>query len=181
MQVATTPSFPEGLILVETGASGKTRTWHAQNLADAINKCNAAAIQARRGDESEEWEAVTDLAALKTLLGRDLYELDVYTVADAADMIGAEAQGSALALGWIERTEDAVRATKTLDDLAAALNAYVAGSQDERLEDVVDLCDLPTFGGDAPADTREIWSWDAARLLRHDGQRYVIEARKLSV
>jgi hypothetical protein len=24
---------------------------------------------------------------------------------------------------------------------------------------------LPTFGGEAPADTQEVWSWDAARLI----------------
>ena len=25
--------------------------------------------------------------------------------------------------------------------------------------------DLPTYGGDTPDDTREVWSWDAGRLL----------------
>jgi len=28
-----------------------------------------------------------------------------------------------------------------------------------------DWSSLPTFGGDEPADTREVWSWDATRLL----------------
>lgn len=28
-----------------------------------------------------------------------------------------------------------------------------------------EMCDLPTFGGDAPSDTSEIWSWDEEHLL----------------
>lgn len=29
----------------------------------------------------------------------------------------------------------------------------------------IDWTSLPTFGGDEPADTGEVWSWDATRLL----------------
>ena len=33
-----------------------------------------------------------------------------------------------------------------------------------RLQD--ETCtELPTFGGEEPADTNEVWSWDAERLL----------------
>ena len=28
-----------------------------------------------------------------------------------------------------------------------------------------EMCDLPTFGGDAPDDTTHVWSWDEDRLL----------------
>lgn len=42
-----------------------------------------------------------------------------------------------------------------LDDLLAVLREYQPD----------DLDDLPTFGGDAPRDTSEIWAWDAERLL----------------
>lgn len=30
---------------------------------------------------------------------------------------------------------------------------------------VLDWTELPTFGGEAPADTQGVWSWDATRLL----------------
>lgn len=33
----------------------------------------------------------------------------------------------------------------------------------------IDWASLPTFGGDAPADTAGIWSWDATHLLVGDG------------
>lgn len=52
-----------------------------------------------------------------------------------------------------------------LRDLCDALNAFVPSRDNERLEDVIDLCNLPTFGGDAPADTTGIWSWDADSIL----------------
>jgi len=42
-----------------------------------------------------------------------------------------------------------------LGDLLAVLRDY----QPESLDD------LPTFGGDAPRDTSEIWAWDETRLL----------------
>lgn len=29
----------------------------------------------------------------------------------------------------------------------------------------VDICALPTFGGEPPADTQEVWSWDEDNLL----------------
>lgn len=31
--------------------------------------------------------------------------------------------------------------------------------------DAIDWTSLPTFGGEEPRSTREVWSWDATRLL----------------
>ena len=51
---------------------------------------------------------------------------------------------------------------KNLEDLCELLNSLTA----EELEDRgIDICDLPTFGGDEPDDTTGIWSWDEADLL----------------
>lgn len=46
--------------------------------------------------------------------------------------------------------------------LCDALNSY---DDEARLESVVDLSNLPTYGGEAPADTTGIWSWDANSIL----------------
>ena len=44
---------------------------------------------------------------------------------------------------------------------------------DDRLadsfDDLVDMSDLPTFGGAAPKSTTGIWSWDEDRLLVGEG------------
>lgn len=53
----------------------------------------------------------------------------------------------------------------TLRALCDAMNSFVPSHDNERLEDVVDLCNLPTYGGEAPADTTNIWSWDADSIL----------------
>ena len=54
-----------------------------------------------------------------------------------------------------------VQAT-TLDELCAAIKAG-----DPRTLDAYDeiRADLPTFGGETPPDTREVWSWDAGRMI----------------
>jgi hypothetical protein len=44
-----------------------------------------------------------------------------------------------------------------LDELLAALRSR---PYDERL-----MTNLPTFGGEEPASTGGVWSWDATRLL----------------
>lgn len=46
-----------------------------------------------------------------------------------------------------------------------------------KLEEVVNLSDLPTFGGEEPRNTAGIFSWDADRLLLADGNRWYIVAR----
>lgn len=70
-------------------------------------------------------------------------------------------------------TDDAA----TLDDLLALLEERSnALDADERLEDAIDLADLPTYGGDEPRDTHGIYSWDESRVLAYDNG-WSIEAR----
>ena len=49
---------------------------------------------------------------------------------------------------------------KTLEELLTALRELPPIFSTDQL-----ITDLPTFGGDAPADTAGIWSWDESRLL----------------
>lgn len=62
-----------------------------------------------------------------------------------------------------------IAACTTLQDLVETLEAIESelNVEDERrrLEDVVDLAALPTFGGAEPRDTSGIWSWDNDDLL----------------
>ena len=40
------------------------------------------------------------------------------------------------------------------------------------INDLVDLCTLPSFGGEVPVDTFNVWSFDAESVLRwNDGSR----------
>jgi hypothetical protein len=66
----------------------------------------------------------------------------------------------------------------TLDDLAALLNGLhseeieLARNCDPtlvRVNERYDLTSLPTYGGEEPADTQGIYSWDADRVLYCDG------------
>lgn len=44
----------------------------------------------------------------------------------------------------------------------------------------INMCDLPTFGGEDPGDTDEIWSWDKQNLLlcnQENGRGYKIYPR----
>ena len=74
-------------------------------------------------------------------------------------------------------TKQQVAEAKNLSALRDALNNFTPSNEHQRLEDVVDLCGLPTFGGADPVDTAEVWSWDAENVLLHDGNIYVIERR----
>lgn len=67
-----------------------------------------------------------------------------------------------------------------LDDLAEMLNATSAarhrwecdGAFDLevlRVDEIYDVAELPTYGGDEPQDTMGIYSWDETRLLYCDG------------
>lgn len=69
-----------------------------------------------------------------------------------------------------------VNASQSLDELCNILNGFVPANG-ERLEDLVDLPGLPTFGGDVPIDTREIWSWDASSLLGYENGAYYVYPR----
>lgn len=62
-----------------------------------------------------------------------------------------------------------------LDELARAitdLRAELDGQ--EKTEELVDLHDLPTFGGEAPASTESVWSWDRDRLLVGEGEFEIV-------
>lgn len=64
----------------------------------------------------------------------------------------------------IKHFDEAINAATTLDELREAITAeYNAISEEER--HALDLTGLPTYGGEAPADTMYVWSWDAGRLL----------------
>jgi hypothetical protein len=51
-----------------------------------------------------------------------------------------------------------------LDDLFAALRAWNASGAD-LVEAGFDMTALPVFGGDEPANTSGVWSWDANRMI----------------
>lgn len=46
-----------------------------------------------------------------------------------------------------------------LDDLLAFLRSH------DDTEKALDWTSLPAFGGEAPRNAREVWSWDETRLL----------------
>ena len=54
----------------------------------------------------------------------------------------------------------AVAAAADLDELLDALNSVEPEQTDERL-----MTSLPTFGGDEPAETLGVWSWDATHMI----------------
>ena len=69
-----------------------------------------------------------------------------------------------------------INATKNLTELRNLLNNFTP-PDGQRAEDVIDLCDLPTFGGVTPSDTIELWSWDAENVLLYHNGEYYIEKR----
>jgi len=66
-----------------------------------------------------------------------------------------------------------VKEAKTLTELRDALNLYTPSCDYGKLEHVVDLCALPTFGGEAPDDTEGVWSWDEGNVLLSDKSFYI--------
>lgn len=69
----------------------------------------------------------------------------------------------------------------TLDDLATLLNEREGELDDDtRLEDVVDLAALPTYGGAEPADTAGIYSWDAEWFLVPGDDGWRVEERRVT-
>lgn len=75
----------------------------------------------------------------------------------------------------------AITAAGTLQALCDALNAYRPEDHDGRtLEESIDLADLPTFGSEKPADTRDIYSYnDTHFLVPAAGEGYELEAREI--
>lgn len=58
----------------------------------------------------------------------------------------------------------------TATDLETLLDAWrehgtACHALEESDEETLDSTALPTFGGETPASTAEVWSWDATRLL----------------
>lgn len=71
-----------------------------------------------------------------------------------------------------------------LTNLCDALNAYSDFHNDSdfhddvlSLDDAVDMCNLPIFGGD-PITTGEVWSWDEDSFIDYNGGRFVLESRE---
>lgn len=54
---------------------------------------------------------------------------------------------------------------QTMTTLRSLYDAMIARAPETVDRDGQWRDDLPTFGGDEPADTQEIWSWDATHLL----------------
>lgn len=66
----------------------------------------------------------------------------------------------------MDRTTITRNDAATLDDLLTLIGDREDSLEEyERIEDYVDICDLPSYGGADPDDTHEIYSWDADRLL----------------
>lgn len=63
----------------------------------------------------------------------------------------------------------------TLNEIHDELVAEDEVNPDVRVEDVVDLANLPTFGGEAPRNTEEVYSWDRSQILIHNGSWSVRE------
>jgi hypothetical protein len=52
-----------------------------------------------------------------------------------------------------------------LADLANILNTIGDELDDITIDQVVDVCNLPVYGGNDPKNTSEVWSWDAENIL----------------
>lgn len=81
----------------------------------------------------------------------------------------------------MEQLANAIKAATDLHGLRDALVAFddaVRAEADDFSRNTegqldrfgLDLCALPTFGGDEPNDTAGVWSWDAKRLLVGEGR-----------
>lgn len=77
------------------------------------------------------------------------------------------------------KAQEKIDSAQTLDALLIAIQETQAELPDETtIDEVIDTASLPTFGGDEPADTNNIWSWDETRILTtRDGADFVIRDR----
>lgn len=72
----------------------------------------------------------------------------------------------------------AIRNATNLNQLLVSLRAYEDAIQSEDplpvetmlMNGGVDICELPTFGGNQPSDTSGVWSWDQDHLLVGEGR-----------
>ena len=72
-----------------------------------------------------------------------------------------------------------IRQAVDLDDLADALDRLAAADPAVRtaVDAEIDWANLPVFGGEEPADTAGVWSWDETRLLVGDSQPFRLVPR----
>lgn len=61
-----------------------------------------------------------------------------------------------------------IKNAKNLNELCEILNSWETDGFYEKIDEEVDIANLPTFGGDVVDDTCGIWSWDDERLLVSD-------------
>jgi len=71
------------------------------------------------------------------------------------------------------------RAT-TLEELCDHLNEMqeITDACNQNLGDIIRLDSLPTFGGEEPADTIGIFSWNATHFLRYDDLGWIVVERE---
>ena len=83
----------------------------------------------------------------------------------------------------IDRLINAIHGADSLDDLCDALNAVdqydLDHPYDPDILDRIDLSSLRTYGGDAPDDTSEIFSWDPEHYLVQCSGSWVLYFRWL--
>jgi len=70
----------------------------------------------------------------------------------------------------IDEWQAAVNACETLEQLLETLIEALACLPGRNWWPVWNrICEMPKLGGDRPADTDGVWSWDETRLLVSDG------------
>jgi hypothetical protein len=123
----------------------------------------------------DAFEAKTPQDALNTILeqaGADddgNYEVfeDLLAADDdtaALEALAAEVKGAKK----LSALRDALVAFERAADKSNSLKVY-QGSRWEISDFGVDICELPTFGGEQPKSTAEVWSWDEDCLLAGTG------------
>lgn len=79
----------------------------------------------------------------------------------------------------IKEFQDRVDAATDLENLVTVLGSITEeiSESELKIDEAVDICMLPTFGGTDPKNTKEVWSWDEKNILAADGSRWSIEPR----
>lgn len=79
----------------------------------------------------------------------------------------------------IKEFQDRVDAATDLENLVTVLESITEeiSESELKIDEAVDICMLPTFGGTDPKNTKEVWSWDEKNILAADGSRWSIEPR----
>ena len=80
---------------------------------------------------------------------------------------------------------DDIRNARDLDALCAAVNRFYAEVQNLDEPEYgstlnaygLSMAGLPTFGGEEPRNTMDVWSWDERRVMVGDAAPFVIEER----